>query len=355
MTTLSPSIRDLVGDTTRTALVYRQALEPVEGREAPVCPPTYPPDRDRKVHRHDTPYTVNRMRDGTWLCDLDSVHSQANRMEGAFTGPLADVVPHHVVEAGDRRVDLTRLPHRLADAAIRATALAGEVRRCFESLEAGHPEPIARIAPTTLVYGAWDSRDTNVRVPRAIGATIRAVDVAVLTRSAQYTGALGQETLGLNDREWKRGAEVGFASTPVIDEPGGIVAHGEIVQQASVMLNVLRRYRTEAGGALLPAYLLGLALGGLVTTGREYYLRSGCALVPAAPGAWTSVSVSGERARIELDVDAVVAELRDVAGEWAEAAGVTLGGAPTVHRYDESVARRMIKAAPAKTAVGEES
>ena len=78
----------------------------------------------------------------------------------------------------DRRIDLTRLPHRLADAAIRATALAGEIRRCFEALESGDPEPLARIAPTTLVYGAWDSRDTQVRLPRAIGSTIRAFDVS---------------------------------------------------------------------------------------------------------------------------------------------------------------------------------
>ena len=344
------SIREIVSDPTLVALTYRQMLEPVEGREAPVFAPTYLPDKERKSHRHDTPYTINRMTSGVWMCDLDSVQSQANRMERAFTGALADVVPHHVVEAGNHQVDLTRLPHRLADAAIRATALAGEIRTCFESLEAGDPEPLARIAPTTLVYGAWDSRDTQVRVPRAIGSTIRAFDVSVLTRSAQYTGAFGQELLGLSDQEWKTGAGVGLAPTPAIDVPGGILVRGEIVQQASVMVNVLRRYRTAHGGALLPTWLLGLALGGLLTTGSEYHLRSGCALVPAAPGEWTSVSVSGERARIELAADAVVAELRDVAREWAEAAGVTLAAAPTVHRYDETMARRMVAAAQSKTA-----
>ena len=173
---------------------------------------------------------------------------------------------------------------------------------------------------------------------------------ALLTRSAQYTGAFGQELLGLSDTEWKTGAGAGLAPTPAIDVPGGILVRGEIVQQASVMVNVLRRYRTAHGGAVLPTWLLGLALGGLLTTGSEYHLRSGCALVPAAPGEWTSVSVSGERARIELAADAVVAELRDVAREWAEAAGVTLAAAPTVHRYDETMARRMVAAAQSKTA-----
>ena len=348
---MTPSIRTIVSDPALTALTFRQALESVEGREAAVFPPTYPPHKKRKTHRHDTAYTVNRTEKGVWMCDLDSVHSQANRMERAFTGVLADVVPHHVVEAGAHRIDLTRLPHRLADAAIRATPLAPEIRRCFEAFESCDPEPMGRLAPTTLVYGAWDSRDTQVRVPRAIASTIRAFDVSVLTRSAQYTGVFKQETLGLSDAEWKKGSEAGVAPTPSIDEPGGIVVHGEIVQSASVMANVLRRYRTGDGGDRLAAWLLGLALGALLTAGRDYHLRSGCALVPAGPGEWTVVSVSGERRRIELEADAVVAELRELSGEWVEAAGVTLGGAPTVHRYDETMARRMVAAAQSKAAV----
>ena len=348
---MPPSLRDIVADPTLTALTFRQTLEPVEGREAPVFGPTYPPHRERKGHRFGTPYTVNETAGGQRMCDLDSVQSQANRMEGAFAPPagaLAGVVPRHVVEAGAHRVDLTRLPHRLADAAIRATALAGEIRRCFESVEAGDPEPLARIAPTTLVYGAWDSRDTQVRVPRAVGATIRAFDVSVLTRSVQYTGAFGREALGLRDREWTKGAGVGLAPAPAVDEPGGVLVHGEIVQSAAVMVNVLRRYRTGDDADRLAVYLLGLALGGLLTTGRDYYLRSGCALVPAAPGEWTAVSTSGERRRIELEADAVVAELRELAGEWAAAARITLGGAPTVHRYDATIAREMLAAARSK-------
>ena len=350
---MSPSLKDLIADPTLVALTLCQALEPVEGRDAPVFGPTYPPDKERKVHRFDTPYTVNETAGGPRMCDLDSVQSQANRMEGAFTPPagaLAGVVPRHVVEAGARRIDLTRLPHRLADAAIRATALAGDIRHCFESLEAGDPEPMAKLAPTTLVYGAWDSRDTQVRVPRAVAATIRAFDVSVLTRSVQYTGAFGQQRLGLNDAQWKKGAEAGLAPTPVVDAPGGVLVRGDIVQRASVMVNVLRRYRTGDDDDRLPVYLLGLALGGLLTGGAEYHLRSGCALVPGAPGAWTSVSVHGERRRIELGAEAVVAELHAAARAWAGSADVTLGGAPAVHRYDETLARAMLAAARSKAA-----
>ena len=278
------------------------------------------------------------------LCELDSVQSQANRGEGAFTEVLADVVPHHVVRAGRFERDLTRLPHRIADAAIRATALAPRIREAFEAFEAGDPVPLARIAPTSLVYGAWDSRDTRVRIPRAIAATIRAVDVSVLTGSSQYSGAFGQAALGVDDAEWKKAAAAGFAPTPCVDRPGGILVHGAIVQSASVVLEGLRGYRTADASDVLPAYLLGLALGGLVTTGRRYRLRSGCALVPSGPPEWCAVTETGERNAVVIDADTVVAELRAAARAWSTAADVPLGAEPTVHDFDPDRARTMLAA-----------
>ena len=342
---MSPSIKDLIADTTVAAITLRQALEPIEGRDVPIFPPTYPPNKERKNHHFDTPYTINETPEGIRVCDLDSVQSQANRMEGAFTGPLAEVIPHHVVRAGNRQVDLTALPHRIADASIRATSFATRTRSCFETIESGDPVPLARIAPTSLVYGAWDSRDTHVRLPRAVRSEIRAHDVSIFTRSAQYSGTFEQDVLGLSDQEWKKGADAGFAPTPSVDQPGGIVVRGEIIQSASIMLNVLRKYRTADASDLLPAYLLGLALGGLVTTGREYHLRSGCALVPAAPEEWQSVSSTGQRQTIEISADAIVAEIRELADKWAEAAGVELGGEPTVHEFDVAIAKSMVASA----------
>ena len=339
------TMQELIADTTIVAITLRQQLEPVNGRGVPIFPPTYPSNRERRSHRFDTPYTINETTDGMRMCDLDSVQSQANRMEAAFTGPLADVVPHHAVQAGDRQVDLTELPHRAADASIRATGFAKAIRKCFEAIESGDPEPLARVGPTSLVYGVWDSRDTHVRLPRAVRSEIRAYNVSVFTRSAQYTGTFEKEELGLNDREWTKGADVGFAPTPSVDQPGGILVHGEIVQSASILLNVLRKYRTKDGSELLPTYLLGLALGGLLTTGSEYQLRSGCALVRAAPGEWQSVCADGTRHELEIREEEVGQELRKAAREWAEVAGIELGGGATVHQYDPSIAKSMVSAA----------
>lgn len=339
------SIKSLVADSGLVALTFKQELDSVEGPGVPIFPPTYPAP-ERGQHRFGTPYTVNETKGGTWICDLDSVQSQANRMEAVFTSDLADIVPRHIVQAGNHQVSLTELPHRIADASIRATDLAADIRDGMLAVSAGDPVPLATIAPTSLVYGAWDSRDTQVKLPRAVRSEIRAYDVSVFTRSAQFTGAFPKESFGIDDRTWNKKGEhgaagVGFAPTPSVDAHGGILVHGEIIHTASVLLNVLRKYRTTDGSDVLPNYLLGLTLGGLLIGGRDYNLRSGCCLVPAAPAEWQTVDRNGERRLIEVDENAVGHELRDMARAWAANASVQLGGEPKVHEYDANVGRAM--------------
>ena len=338
----SASLHALTADTAIVALTLRQPLASVEADDVPVAPPTYPPARETGTHRFDTPYPVNATRDGVRICELDSVQSQANRMEAAFTAELADVVPRHVVRAGRFERDLTALAHRIADAAIRATGLAPHIRAAFEAFDAGDAAPLARLAPTSLVYGAWDSRATRVRIPRAIASTIRAHDVSVLTRSSVYSGAFAQACLGLDDRAWRRAGAAGLAPAPRIDRAGGILVHGGIVQTASIVLAGLRGYGGDDAREGLPVYLLGLALGGLVTTGRRYQLRSGCTLVPAGAPEWRAVTERGERIALAVDADAVVDELRAAARAWFTASGVSLGGPPAVHDFDP--ARAMLAA-----------
>lgn len=335
------SIKSLVADLEIVALTFKQKLESIDGPDAPIFPPTYPAPKETGKHRFDTPYTVNETKGGVRLCDLDSVQSQANRMEAAFTGALADVVPQHVVQAGNHRVALTELPHRIADASIRATKLADDIRKWMLDFDSGNPAPLAKTAPTSLVYGAWDSRDTQIRIPRAIRSEIRAWDVSIFTRSAQYSGAFQRESLKLTEAEWKKGADIGFAPTPSVDAHGGILAHGEIVHSASILLNVIRKYRTGGGSDVLPNYLLGLALGGLLVGGGNYDLRSGCSLVPAAPAEWRMVSRTGDRRSAEVDEGAILKQVHEAAREWSEAVSVELGGEPKVHEYDPQAGKKM--------------
>ena len=341
------SIKGLIGEEDLVALRYGQALEPVEGRAAVVDPPTYPgPLAKRGGSKRCSEYVINDLGDGIRMCELDTVPSQANRMEASYRGSLADLIPRHAVEAGGRREDLTELPHRLADASIRATGFAVDIRAAFEAFDAADAAPLARLGPTSLVYGAWDSRDTRVSVPRAIESRITAHDVVECTRSAQYTGAFAQDELGLSDREWRTASQAGFAPSPATGRPGGLRVRGEIVQSASIMLDVLRRYRTADGVEVLAGYLLGLALGGLLVGARRYHLRSRCALVPSGPATWETVGAAGERRAVEVDAKAVLEELRAVAGEWSAAANIELGGEPEIHHYDPVRARRMLKKKP---------
>ncbi len=338
---MSVSIKSLVSNSEIVALTFKQKLEPIDGPDVPVFPPTYPaPERGK--HRFDTPYTINETKGGVRICVLDSVQSQANRMEAAFTGDLVDVVPQHVVQAGNHQVALTELPHRVADASIRATDLADSIRKWMLDFGSGNPVPLAIIAPTSLIYGVWDSRDTQVKLPRAVRSEIHAYDVSVFTRSAQYSGAFQKESLGFSDADWKKGADIGFAPTPSVDAHGGILVHGDIIHSASILLNVLRKYRASDGSDALPNYLLGLTLGGLLTGGRDYNLRSGCSLVPAAPAEWQTVAKSGERQSIEIAENAVPDELREAAREWAQVIDVELGGSPKVHKYDVSAGKAML-------------
>lgn len=334
-------LKTLIRQTDLVAVTFRRTLTPVEGPQTPIFPATYPAP-ERGQHRFDTPYTINQTKDGTRVADIDSVQSQANRMESAFSaGPLSELVPQHTVKAGRREVRLTDLPHRIADAAIRATELGEPIRRAMLAYANGDPVPLARLAPTSLIYGAWDSRDTHVKIPRVVRSEIRAFDCSVFTRSAQFSGSFEREDLGLTDTEWKKGADAGFAPTPSVNAHGGVLVHGEIVHTASILLAALRRY-ADRDDDLLARYLLGLALAGLLRAADDYNLRAGCWLVPSGRALWQTVTANGERADLSLDAQALFAALVGVADAWANAAGVAIGGAPQSHVYDAKVGKRMV-------------
>jgi CRISPR-associated protein Csb1 len=333
-------LQPIATDPDVVAITMRRTLAPLDGPDVPVFPATYPAPEKGK-HRLDSPYTINELRDGRLVADLDSVQSQANRMEAAFSGPFAQLVPQHAIEAGGRRASLVELPHRLADAVARASDLRDAIHAAMEDYAAGKPSKVAKLCPTALVYGAWDSRDTQVKIPRAVRAEIRAHDVSVATRSAQFTGTFDAETLGLTEDEWKKGADVGFAPTPSVNAHGGVYVHGEILHTASIVLAPLRR----GGDDQLTSYLLGLAVVGLLHAMRETRLRVGCELIPLAPPQWESIQADGTRTRLDVLAKDVERTVADVAETWAREAGVVLGEEATVHLYDPKAAKAAIKAA----------
>ena len=302
------------------ALTLRQALLPVEGGDAVIFPPTYA----------GIGYNIDTLSDGTRVATMDSVGSQANRMEPIFEEePYAALVPQVTITYGnDKSISILQAGHRLGDALIRSTALAEEVNAAFSTfLDTGDAAPIARLAPTSLVFGVWDSRDTQAKVPRIVQSVVRAWDIDDLRRSAQYMPPVDYAALEVfseAEKDKQEGnqksplAQRGFVHVPATGEHGGIVARGEIRRTVTVNLVALRRLGGDDGPALR-RYVLGLALVA-ATAPLDGFLRQGCLLTPDpdALASWAAVGRDGTREAVTLDGDAALT----LAQETAAAFGV---------------------------------
>lgn len=289
-------------DTGPAALVIREHLMPVEGSDGVVFPATFAASEDGSFKGG---YNIDVFPDGKNICLIDSVGSQANRIEPLFTkNEFAGLVPQIVVRAGDKRVNLLEAGHRAGDAIVRCSALQQELRDAFKAVQNGNAQPLAKIAPTSLVFGAWDSRDTQAKAPRFIASAIRAFDVRKLTRSAQYVPATDYVDQGLLDEPADKTtkdayAQRGFVHVPASGSHGGVIATGGICRDATLHLAALRLLTAgedDAKTLALRRYILGLAVSAF-TYPPSGYLRQGCNLVldPEKPREFKTVFGDGRR------------------------------------------------------------
>lgn len=273
-------------DTGPAALVIREYLMPVEGHDGVVFPATF-----AAGDGFPGGYNIDTFPDGTSVCLIDSVGSQANRIEPLFAKDrYAGLVPQIVIKAGEKRVNLLEAGHRAGDAIIRCSPLKEELQSAFKKVMNGNAEPMAKNAPTSLVFGVWDSRDTQAKLPRLVASTIRAFNVRKLTRRAQFIPAAEYQKLELlpNPAELnvseKAYGERGFGHIPVTkpeNTHGGILATGGVRRDATLHLAALRLLTADQdkGKTLaLRRYVLGLALAAF-TYSPSGYLRQGCNLV----------------------------------------------------------------------------
>jgi len=325
------------------ALRLRQKLLPVEADDdgrGVIFPPTYA----------DIGYNIDTLADGTRVATIDTVGSQANRLEPIFKkagegqpeNPLASLVPQIEIvlhRAGGKKgkkkeTDATEhvekrslldLAHRSADAVVLASpTLAPEIANAFESLRnKGNAAPLAAIAPTSLVFGVWDSRGgTGEKRPRLVRSIIRAWDVEVLHSAAQFNSvwkALSEEQKRELEKEAKakkiKLSVKGFADAPATFRTdknqfingapnpearvlGGVLARGAIERDVTINLVALRgiRGKDQAETTEVQKYLLSLALLA-ATADLELFLREGCLLRYANEDTWTRVPRRGEPAQ----------------------------------------------------------
>jgi CRISPR-associated protein Csb1 len=316
------------------ALYLRQKLLPVEGEGGVIFPPTYA----------DIGYNIDKLADGTLVTTIDSVGSQANRMEPVFRAatdgqaenPLATLVPQinivlHETKGKSPHTEsrsILDLAHRSADAVVQsAPTLSTHVAKAFEALRrTGDAGPLCALAPTSLVFGVWDSRGTGEKRPRLVRAIIRAWDVEPLHAAAQFSSvgkALAEDQRAELKKEAKRLktelSEKGLADAPATFRKvgpsaakylhefrdgapnpdrrvlGGVLAKGRIEREVTVNLVALRGIRGKEPDETrhIHRYLLGLSLLA-ATTEIDLFLREGCHLRYTADDVWRSVPRRGE-------------------------------------------------------------
>jgi CRISPR-associated protein Csb1 len=348
------------------ALRLKQKLLPVEESRI-IFPPTYA----------DIGYNIDTLSDGTRVATIDSVGSQANRLEPIFksasTNPEDWLVPQIEIvirkedcgecegckknaESGESKKakkqacqqprEVTRslldLAHRAADAVVQSSPeLLKLIGPAFKALQQGNAGPLCAIAPTSLVFGVWDSRgDTGEKRPRLVRSIIRAWDVEVIHAAAQFNSVwklLDEEQRNeLTDAAKKQGkdwekimsgaglkdAPATFRKTKIpqyskdtgLPNPearvlGGVFVkeNGRIEREVTVNLVALRGLRGANGDetAAIQKYLLGLSLMA-ATADIELFLREGCLLRYAENSdTWYKVPRRGEPEKVDLNADKI--------------------------------------------------
>lgn len=257
-------ITKLLQDTQAVALTLTEFLEPIAGRGTTVFPATYA----------DRGYLISN-----GIAVMDSVQSQANRIEAIFKQPPYDkLVPQIFIND----VNLLDIGHRAADAFVGYSSANELIRKMFKAAKERDFGLLAKFNPTSLVLGVWDSRgDATVKIQRALGFTVDALGVAtVRDRAAQYKASIDAETKaalkldGDDDKKSKKKmSEEGFNDIPSFDEKKGGVIAEEIVRRGVLNVHCLRR-----GAEQMQAYLLGLGLV-MLTYPLVHDYRQGALLV----------------------------------------------------------------------------
>ncbi len=312
-----------------------------------IYPPTYA----------DIGYNIDTLSDGKKVALVDSVGSQANRMEPLFKSSSDKredwLVPQIQIALGKdtketkaTRLSLLDLAHRGADAVVQSSGpLAKDVRAAFAKLrETGDAGPLCAIAPTSLLFGVWDSRgSSSEKRPRLIRSVIRAWDVEVLHAAAQFNSVWKEldekqrkelqdeakkqkkklSVKGFADapatfRDTKAAQYVGGSPNPEARVLGGVLAKGGIERSVTLNLVALRGLQgcDADESKALRSYLLSLALIA-ATAEMDLFLREGCHLRYTGDDKWFSVPRRGASVEVNLATKEAAATFTKAAKEGA--------------------------------------
>jgi len=240
---------------------------------------------------------------------LDTHQSQANRIEPMFD--KSGLIPDSTVKTPERVSFITALGHRLADAAIYFSNLREVVQSALKEFMSGDATAVAKLSPTSLLFGLWDSRSerSRAKITRIFNAEIRAHNVVEVPAAGQYISSVSR----LEDQVTKDLSVEGLLDCPY-SGLGGVIAHGDIVRNARLNIRGIRALKGGADTALLQNYILGLGLFAL-TVPSNGDLREGCNLVVTKTTVST-LAEDGTREDIELKHSDVLAFAKNAAKEF---------------------------------------
>ena len=328
-------------------------LQPAGGVGDKVFPPTYPGERDGPP-RHV--FERRRAEDReVWCVLIDSVQSQANRMEESLlTAATEEAIPlpYIMVDFRDARLhpleQITSLdaPHRVYDAIIRDSLLddvpfmQSEPGRRLAAATPGDATALLEMSPSALLFGAWHSQGEGggfgAKFARALVSEIMGVDAPVeevvrdrrtgrteLQTAGRRTGSR-IDPLGVlrkvevfksptawstDQKEAGRGAkkvrpsEINHGNiTPSVEPLGVTCAHAE--HRTVITLAGLRRLRFGGGERDSAGRVLLAALGLVALCEQDaqgYALRSRCDLVCDGQAFLEIVHADGSAESVEID------------------------------------------------------
>jgi CRISPR-associated protein Csb1 len=357
------------------ALRRRQVLQPIGGKGDKIFPPTYPEERRGAGPRH---VFERRRVDGAeiWCVLVDSVQSQANRLEEALLSAVRDSVirlPYVTVDftgkdlAGVSEITSLDAPHRVYDAILRDSSLDGQpfmksalgIR--LAEAKSANATALLETSPTALLFGAWHSTGEGgglgAKFPRCLVSEIIAINTPVEEIADNRTGEIAPRSSGrrtgsridplgilrrvevfkspegwdvAKERAGKgakavRPSEINHGNVVPTVQPLGITCD-YLEHIAVISFAGLRRLgfgspeRDQAGRALLAALgLVALA----EQSARGYALRSRCDLVCEGNAPIELVHADGKVHPVEIDRQAA-RQLYAQVYEGARDAGLNL-------------------------------
>jgi CRISPR-associated protein Csb1 len=374
---------DVLRNAVKTAAAFRcrRRLQPAGGEGDKVFPPTYAGAVYAIEKRH-----VPGHEGGVQCVLLDSVQSQANRMEQALqealdAGKLA--VPHIVVdfsdydpndsaadEQGKKLIDVVgkvtslQVPHRLADAIIRDSNLNGtpfrysDKGKALDRVSLANATPLFQMCPTALVFGMWDSTGPKgglgPKFERAIVSEVVGIGVkwqddyrargvrrdpleiraaVKVVKNPDKSWRMAREVERSGKKVWESGAtepsKINHSSVPFDSKNSGVTI--EYAEQITTLsLIVLRRLHfpvngvaTEEGNLAARTVLAALGLAAATMAFESGMgLRSRCLLWPDGLMTWELLDKPGKSPKAFALTSDQATDLLGQAVEAAEKAGL---------------------------------